>query len=113
MNVAMEIFRSRVDRYEMIRYEDPVCDPMGTLEAVLPGGLAVSVADVLAGRHIRGAVSYTVSGNPLRFERGPLTIQPDVEWITKLDRMDRGIVTGLTWPLLLRHGYPLDPQAPA
>jgi hypothetical protein len=94
----------------MIRYEDLVCDPVGTLGSVLPDGMGLSVADVLSGRHARAAVSHTVSGNPLRFERGPLSIRTDVEWITKLHLRDRGIVTGLTWPLLLRYGYPLVPR---
>jgi hypothetical protein len=107
MNAAMEAVGRKVDRYDRIRYEDLVCDPVGTLEDVLPGEVMASVAEVLSGRHAGGATSHTVSGNPLRFQSGPLTIRPDVEWVSKMDPGDRRLVTALTWPMLMRYGYSL------
>lgn len=110
MNAAMEFVGPRVERYHRIRYEDLVCDPIATLAGVLPGDMEAAVAEVLAGGHARASTSHTVSGNPLRFERGPLTIKPDVEWITRIDPGDARLVTALTWPLLMRYGYPLSPD---
>jgi hypothetical protein len=110
MNVAMEAVRRKVDRYDRIRYEDLVCDPVGVLTALLPAEAASSVADVVSGETAPPTGSHTVSGNPIRFESGPLTIRPDVEWITKLGLGDRRLVTALTWPLLLRYHYRLMPQ---
>ena len=110
MNVAMEAVRRKVDRYDRIRYEDLVCDPVGVLTALLPDEAAASVADVVSGKTSPPTSSHTVSGNPIRFESGPLTIRPDVEWIAKLGLGDRRLVTALTWPLLLRYHYRLTQQ---
>ena len=105
MNAAMEYVGARVDRYDRIRYEDLVCDPVGTLAPVVPDGMGPALVEVLAGGHARGSTSHTVSGNPLRFEHGPLTIRPDDEWLTSIDPGDSRLVTALTWPLLMRYGY--------
>lgn len=57
------------------------------------------------------ARNHTVAGNPLRFERGAITVRPDVEWRAGLAPGARRLVTALTWPLLLRYGFPLRPRA--
>jgi hypothetical protein len=56
-----------------------------------------------------------VSGNPNRFETGAVQLRPDVEWVGRLGRSHRALVTAVTWPLLLRYRYPLRPgrAAPA
>jgi Sulfotransferase family len=110
LNAAMEFVGTRVDRYDRIRYEDLVCDPFATLSPVLPSDLRTDLAEVLSGDRVRPGAGHTFSGNPLRFERAPLTIRPDVEWITKMDESDRLLVTGLTLPLLMRYGYPVRPR---
>jgi hypothetical protein len=51
--------------------------------------------------------NHTVAGNPIRFRRGDIPIVPDVEWQERLEPGARRIVTALTWPLLLRYGFPL------
>ena len=110
MNAAMEYVGARVDRYDRIRYEDLVCDPVGTLVPIVPDGMGPALVEVLAGGHARGSTSHTVSGNPLRFEHGPLTIRPDDEWLTSIDPGDSRLVTALTWPLLMRYGYAIAPE---
>ena len=52
-----------------------------------------------------------VAGNPLRFHRGEVPIRPDVEWRSRLGPAPRWVVTGLTWPLLVRYGFPLALRA--
>jgi hypothetical protein len=51
-----------------------------------------------------------VSGNPLRFESGALSIRPDIEWQARMNRRHRRLITSTTWPLLIRYGY-LGPKA--
>jgi Sulfotransferase family len=52
-------------------------------------------------------VSHTVAGNPLRFQRGMMRIEPDEEWRQKIPRTERMAVSVLTAPLLHHYGYPL------
>jgi hypothetical protein len=108
MNLAMEAVRGRVERYDRLAYEDFACDPVGTLRPLFPTLDHGELEDVVSGGD-GGAGVHTVSGNPLRFERGPLAIHPDVEWVANIGVRDRRVVTGLTWPLLLRYGYGLRP----
>ena len=49
--------------------------------------------------------SHTVSGNPVRFNFGPVTVRPDEEWRTGITPVRKAVVVGLILPLLLRFGY--------
>ncbi len=49
--------------------------------------------------------THSVCGNPVRFEQGITKIMPDVRWQKQIKFIDKIIVTGLTWPLLLRYKY--------
>ena len=55
--------------------------------------------------------NHTVAGNPVRFRRGDVAIEADLEWRSRLETGPRRIVTALTWPLLLRYGFPLRGRA--
>jgi hypothetical protein len=50
-------------------------------------------------------ISHTVSGNPNRFQSGPVRLRPDDEWISRMRPRDKTLVTLLTLPLLARYGY--------
>lgn len=50
-------------------------------------------------------VNHTVSGNPMRFQQGPMQLKLDNEWETDLKRSHKTVVTAMTWPLLLKYGY--------
>jgi len=102
LNLAMEALG--VGRFEMVRarYEDLAADPLPWLTRYFPG---VPFPDSLAEGHVALGVSHTVSGNPLRFESGELTIRADVEWRDRMRPRDRRLVTAATAPLLLRYGY--------
>ena len=85
----------------VVRYEDLVRDPRGTVARILTfSGLP---ADEPALAHLRpGAVNlrehHTVAGNPMRFHVGDLPIQADEEWRTRLPRVPRMLVSALTAP---------------
>jgi hypothetical protein len=51
--------------------------------------------------------THSVSGNPNRFGTGEVELRADEEWRRAMRGRDRGMVTALTWPLLLRYRYPL------
>lgn len=58
-------------------------------------------------REIDLPVSHSVSGNPVRFTTGPVTIRLDDEWRRELGLARRAWVDLLTWPMLTRYGYRL------
>jgi len=90
----------------LVRYEDFVKNPWATVELIfdliqekswqLPFGAEGTVE--LTRNH-------SVRGNPNRFIEGPVQLQLDEEWKEKMRHLDRNIVTGLTWPLLIKYHY--------
>ncbi len=92
-----------------VRYEDLVADPSAQLRAVLDATTAGGSPDrdfgFVHGRTIVLGPDHTVSGNPMRFERGETALRPDDAWRTKMPRLDRRITSLITWPLLRVYGY--------
>lgn len=90
-----------------VRYEDLVASPVQTVTQVwrdlgLPGDPVLPMSGprevVLSGTH-------SVAGNPMRFQRGPIMLRPDVEWRGKMRARDRVLVTAMTYPALKWLGY--------
>ena len=102
LNLAMEAIGLAGIPVVRARYEDLAHDPLGWLGRYLPG---VPFPESLAERRMALGVSHTVSGNPVRFESGELTIRADTEWRERMRPRDRRLVTAATAPLLLRYGY--------
>ena len=100
---------SNFTRLSRLRYEDFVDDPTFYLAELLTrvgfDGEDRSLHEVLRGREVLLSVDHTVSGNPGRFRKGNIELQPDEEWKVKMRGADKKIVTGLTAPLLLKYGY--------
>jgi hypothetical protein len=57
-----------------------------------------------AGRKSDG-LGHSISGNPMRFERGPRVVRLDNEWEAGLPARAQRVVTALTLPLLHRYDY--------
>lgn len=100
LNVGMEMVRRTPVRSDLVRYEDLALDPDAVLDRLVP-----SAANGSRGREVRLDINHSVSGNPLRFSHGTITIRPDREWMALMKRGDRSVVTAMTWPLLVRYGY--------
>ena len=101
-------FFSGFARLSRLRYEDFVSDPNFYLaETLIRLGFDDEAGSlpVVRGREISLSVDHTVSGNPARFRRGSVELQPDVEWMVKMRDADKNVVTALTAPLLLKYGY--------
>ncbi|MFN8234359.1 MAG: sulfotransferase [Actinomycetota bacterium] len=92
--------------YLRARYEDLAAHPAQVLRQIAEfGGLSTDGVDPLEGEGANLGVSHTVDGNPMRFERGHLTIRLDEAWRRDMHERDRRIVTVATAPLLRRYGY--------
>jgi hypothetical protein len=110
-NLALQLLRGSSRRYHILRYEDLTRQPEAVLSAALERiGIAADLGFLREGRLNLG-LNHTVAGNPIRFRRGEVRIRPDVEWRGRLGWGPRWIVTALTWPLLLRYGFPLKAGA--
>jgi hypothetical protein len=89
----------------LIRYDDLVSRPVEVLAGAFDRlGIAADPSFLHGGR-LHLASNHMVAGNPLRFHRGELRIEADVQWRVGLGTGSRWLVTALTWPLLLRYGF--------
>lgn len=105
--------RFEPERATLVRYEDFVRDPRATVARIVAlareGPFELPFADDSS---VLLEPNHTVSGNPARFNTGVVTFTEDDEWVTLLEKRDRIITTALTWPMLLRYGYPLRVPRP-
>ncbi|MGH8905241.1 MAG: sulfotransferase family protein [Egibacteraceae bacterium] len=109
---AAALWRADADRYHRLRYEDFAARPKEEVERILKflghEGEPTPFADE---RTVHLKTSHSVSGNPNRLDTGTVTISADAEWLARLERRDRALVTLVTLPLLRRFGYPLSPAS--
>jgi hypothetical protein len=100
----------RPGRYLRLRYEDFVARPEASVRRIAGlVGEEPAALPFVSPAAARLGVTHSVSGNPNRFEMGAVQLRPDVEWVDRLGRSHRAVVTAVTWPLLLRYRYPLRP----
>jgi len=108
-NLAGELLgRRHPSRYLRIRYEDFVLNAREMLSQILD--MLGEPRDRLpfCGPHtVETSVRHSMYGNPDRFQSGRLQLKRDDQWKSKMAAVDRSTVFALTWPLLLRYGYPL------
>ncbi len=111
-NLATEgAFGREPERYTLLRYEDFVEDPRGVVGSILRFVGEDEVGSPFGGeREVALEASHTFSGNPDRFQGGTVKIEPDKEWKRSLSVARRAGVAALTWPGLVRYGYPLWPR---
>jgi len=108
-NLASErLWRRDARRYMRMRYEDFVANPRLHIQRILDlvgdGNRDLAFVN---GHTAKLEVDHTFSGNPDRVETGWVTLRRDDDWRKALRQSHRNLVTALTWPLLLRYGYPL------
>ncbi len=108
-NLATEaLWRRSKERYSMLRYEDFVAEPQRTIRQVLElaGEERASLPHV-AEHEVKLGLNHNIWGNPSRFRTGTVKIRPDTEWTSRIKPGDSTLVSALTFPLLVRYGYPL------
>lgn len=121
---AAAITRRYPERSLLLRYEDFIADPAGTIDALLRLCGTDPAANPMQGRMVELHTNHTVTGNPDRFHTGRTTIRDrDDSWRTGLSSSARLAAVTLSWPLFRRYGYEyggtfrsdrrqLDPAAP-
>jgi hypothetical protein len=114
-NFFAELARGFAQSYTRLRYEDFIESPRPTLEKILHQvGIAAPNLDFIQGNKVRmDVVNHTISGNPIRFHQGEVTLKLDHEWQNKMVQSQKRLVTCISAPLLLRNRYPLFPKADA
>lgn len=98
-------------RYMRLRYEDFVASPRDAVGGVVrflgeEGGRLPFAGE----REVELGVSHTFSGNPDRFQSGPVGVRPDEGWKRGMSAARQALVAALTLPGMARYGYPLRPQ---
>lgn len=95
------------ERWMFLRYEDFAAEPQAAIDRILAflgedAGVPFRSEDT-----VELSLNHSVAGNPNRFRTGRVRITPDDEWRRKMPVRRRVAVRLLTWPLLLRYGYPV------
>ena len=110
LNLGFGLLSSLGAPVRLIRYEDFVANPPGSLAELAgfacgPGDFTEVIADFLARDRASLGRSHTASGNPMRFATGSIAFRADQAWRDALPSRDRAVVSALTLPLLARYGY--------
>ncbi len=107
--VTVIVWDRRDRRYLRVRYEDFAEDARATMaEVARLVGADPAKLPFTSANSVRLAPSHFVAGNPNRHVTGPTEILPDTEWRDALAARDMVLVTGVTFPGLMRFGYPLQ-----
>jgi hypothetical protein len=109
-HVWSERIGKRTGRIVRVRYEDFVANPTQTMNSLLLDLGAVEAEPRVT--HINGAsvrlgVDHLIASNPNRSQRGDIPLREDAAWREEMTAGRRWLVTGLTFPLLRRYGYPI------
>ena len=89
-----------------VRYEQFVADPARELTRICDHlGVERELSGLVHGRKVTLAPSHTVSGNPMRFQRGEIELRLDAAWVDRMPAGRRRLVAALTLPLLAAYGY--------
>ena len=107
-NTTAELLWARdPSRYLRMRYEDVVQHPRDRLRSVIDFlGYSGVEPPFVGDNRVELGVTHTISGNPSRMERGPVTLRPDLEWQREMSARDRAVVSAITIHSLRRYGYP-------
>jgi hypothetical protein len=106
-NLALEMLRQVSQRSARLRFDHLTSDPRRSLGVALAALGIKADLDFLGPRVLHMGLNHTVAGNPIRFRRGDVAIEADLAWRSRLQARPKRVVTALTWPLLLRYGFPL------
>ena len=103
-NLLFKVFMPSKRRL-LVKYESVIADPVGELDRIL-NFVGVSTQPAALNAHEFDLLPFhTLGGNPVRFQRGRISLKEDLEWKRGMPRFQRNLVSLLTFPLLLAYGY--------
>lgn len=90
----------------LVRYEDLVARPAVTVEQILQwAGVPAASLPFSNQNEVAIEVAHTVSGNPIRFNRGAVEIASDDAWQQEMGIRARRAAWATSWPTRRRYGY--------
>jgi len=102
----------RVGDYLRVRYEDFVRKPQEVFRKIVEfAGQEFTGAPFIGPNLVELGHNHILTGNFIRYQRGPVEIKPDLRWTSEMSAVHSTLVTGLTWPLLPFYGYPILPKS--
>lgn len=107
-NQSAEIFWKNTEKYIFMTYEEFIAAPQKSIHEILEMlGEDTDLTPLIQDNRIVINPQHTLSGNPVRFQTGPVELKVDNAWKHQSDSVDKYLTTFLTWPLLLKYGYRL------
>lgn len=108
VNLCAELLNRR-SRYMRLRYEDFVDAPSSVVASLLSNVAAIDESSIAFTdeRIVELGEIHSMSGNPQRFETGPIKIRRGSNWREKISLVNYAYSTAVSWPLLMRYGYHL------
>ena len=106
-NLSAHLLKKKVHYWRRLRYEDFANQPIEKLNETLDHiGLKKDVSNVFDNRNSLALnTGHLVSGNPMRFKKGKISINADTEWKEKMNVSKQYLVSTLTFPLLVNYNY--------
>jgi hypothetical protein len=96
----------RRPNYVRIRHEDFVARPAEVLAGILKrAGTDGKLPEFTGSQQVVIQPTHNVSGNPVRFQHGPVTLKADEAWRSELPSRTAHLVGALTWPHRKHYGY--------
>jgi hypothetical protein len=93
------------DRWLFLRYEDFVTRPKDTVQRILDFLRERAAPPFVSDHAVHLGSDHVLSGNPNRFDIGPVQIIPDREWAKHMSQAERRLIQLVTAPFLVRYGY--------
>lgn len=108
-NLIIErLWKEKPEQYMRLHYEDFVASPKRAVQSVLRFlGEESSEVPFTGESEVLLSAGHVLAGNPNRFDNGIVTIKAYEEWRQKLSGPSKAFVDFITWPGLLRYGYPI------
>jgi hypothetical protein len=103
-NVLTDLLSRRVPHYKILNYEEFVRSPKKKVEELLKWLRTDAQLDCFVDEStVDLGIDHTVSGNPVRFKHGIVEIRPDMEWKANMPFVKKYVVSGVTFPFLIRY----------
>jgi len=110
-NFATEMFGKKLSgKYLRIHYEKMIEEPKECVKSILCLIQESPQYQPFMSEHeVKLRDSHGICGNPDRFKKGLIKLKMDEKW-KRMKKLDKILVTLLTWPLLIRYRYPIIPR---